>query len=98
MGKIKDEVIDVSEVVVAPRGRKANLDADLTEAFRTLPIDKAVKLTGKFGSVAPEDRQKVGATIRKNWRAVRTDNCRVNYGKDGVPQVAAKPATEAVEA
>jgi hypothetical protein len=97
MAKVTDEIIDVTEVQVAPRGRKAVLDSDLTTAFASLPEGKAIRLASKFGSVAADDRQKVGATIRKNWRAVRTDSCRVNYGTDGVPQVAARPAQAAAE-
>lgn len=92
MAKATDEIIDVSEIVVAPRGRKAVVDTELAAKFADLPVDKAVRLTTKFGSVekgAP--RQKVSGTIRKAWEASgRTEKVRINFGVDGVPTVSAK--------
>jgi hypothetical protein len=85
------EVIEATEVSVAPRGRKAVLDPVLTEAFATLPAGKAARLT-MFGQVTDKDtRAKIGGVIRKNWRAVRADDCRINWGTDGVAQVMVRP-------
>lgn len=97
---IKFEEIDASAVVVAPRGRKVETDPSLTAAFATLADDKALNLKAMFGTVDPEDRPKVGGTIRKNWRAVREDECRVDFGTTGEPTVrkdAAKTARKAAE-
>jgi hypothetical protein len=93
---LSDEIIDLAEVSVAPRGRKADLDKDLVAAFANLPDGKAIRLAKKFGKVAREDRAKVGQTIRKNWKAARpAEKCRINFGTDGVPQVSANGMAEA---
>lgn len=96
---MKFATIPADEVPVAPRGRKVELDADLTAAFTDLPIDQAINLDPKFGSVDSDDRQRVSGIIRKNWRAVRSDaDCQINYGKSGVPHVRAKVAKPDAEA
>ena len=84
--------IPASEVKVAPRGRKAVLDSDLTGAFKGLEPKLALNLEPKFGIVASEDRPKVSQTIRKNWKAVRSDDCRIDFGTDGIPHVQVKVA------
>ena len=91
------DVIDAAEVKVAPRGRKAVLDADLTAAFENLPIGKAINLAPKFGAVEGSDRPKVSQTIRKNWKSVRSDDCRIDFGTDGIPHVQVKVAKAAAK-
>lgn len=90
-------VISAAEVEVAPRGRKVETDPALVKAFATLTDGQALRLD-MFGSVAKDDRAKVGQTIRKNWAAARNgrDKCSINYGTTGVPQVTiARPKAEA---
>lgn len=92
-------LIDASDVEVAPRGRKVETDPVLVKAFESLTEGQGVRLDS-FGSVAKEDRAKVGQTIRKNWNAARggRDKCSINYGNTGVPQVTiAKPKATAAE-
>jgi hypothetical protein len=85
------EVIDASEVTIAPRGRKAVLDSALTDAFSKLGEGKAIRLGDYFGPVNDEaTKQKVGSIIRKNWKAVRHEPCRIVWGS-GSPEVSAKP-------
>lgn len=95
---MKFATIPADEVPVAPRGRKVELDSDLTAAFESLPTDQAINLEPKFGSVASDDRQRVSGIIRKNWRAVRQDDPQINYGKSGVPHVRVKVAKAEAEA
>lgn len=80
------DVIDVTEVTVAPRGRKAELNPELVAAFEQLPAGKAIRL-GLFGTVTEKDaRAKVANTIRKNWNAARSTKCRISWGS-GMPEV-----------
>lgn len=88
----QDEIIDVSQIVVAPRGRKAVIDSELVERFSTLEDGKAVRLSVKFGAVEKgTDRQRVSGSIRKAWaKAKPGTECSINYGVDGVPTVSRK--------
>lgn len=87
----KIKVIDESEVVVSRRGRVATFDPDMQAAFKSLQKGKAVDLTEHLGGPWTEqsDRQRVAQEIRKNWRSVRTDECRIDFGK-GRAQVRVK--------
>lgn len=92
MATMKFAKVKASEVKVAPRGRKVETDADLVAAFKDLAVEDALNLEPKFGVVASEDRPKIGQTIRKNWKAVRSDDCRIDFGTDGIPFVRVKVA------
>jgi hypothetical protein len=74
-------------VEVSPRGRKKVLNADLLETLSKVTPDQGVALKGSFGKVAKSDRNAVSATIRKHWREVRSDDVRIDYSLDGIPQV-----------
>lgn len=95
---LKFSTIPADQVEVAPRGRKVETNPDLVEAFTSLAADQAINLEPLFGVVATDDRPKVSGTIRKNWKACRTDDCRIDYGKSGVPHVRVKVASAAAEA
>lgn len=82
-----DEFISADEVVVSPRGRKLEIDAKLAETLSKLKPGQAVRLSSSIGPVAKEQRATISANIRKHWRHVRDDAPRIDYGKDGVPQV-----------
>lgn len=77
------------DVVVSRRGRTATFDKDLLEDLIDLQEGEALDLSPYFGEVTAQDRQKVGAEIRKHWRAVRTDDPRIDFG-GGRPQVRVK--------
>lgn len=79
------------EVVVSRRGRVATFDNDLLEDLESITEGEALDLTPYFDVVDKEDRQKVGAEIRKHWKAVYggTDNLRIDFG-NGRPQVRLK--------
>lgn len=81
--------MDASEVVVSRRGRTAAFDADLLEDLSDLTVGEALDLSPYFGEVHGSDRQKVGQEIRKHWREVRSDECRIDFG-NGIPQVRVK--------
>lgn len=85
--KKKDEFIPADQVSVSPRGRKKVLNGDLLDTLRSLPAGQAAVLHSTFGKVAKADRPKVGAVIRKHWTAVRSEDCRIDYTLEGVPQV-----------
>lgn len=87
-----DEFIPADEVSVSPRGRKANLDPDLLAKFSALPANMAWVGRNYFGAVARADRARVSQIVRKHWRAVRADDCRIDYTSEGVIQVRAKAA------
>lgn len=91
---MKFETVSVADVPVAPRGRKAEFDVDLTNAFERLKEGQALNLSPKFGQVPKDDRPRIGQMIRKNWRSVRDDDCRIDFGPDGTPFVRAKVAHE----
>ena len=93
--KVQDEIIAVTDVSVAPRGRKKVLDPALVTLFSNLTADQAVRLTNRFGSVDKAQRASVSATIRKNWaEAQPTHKCKVDFGADGIPQVRFGKAVE----
>ena len=81
-----DEFIEIEEISVTPRGRKAVIDPVLAAKLANIPEGKAVVLTS-IGSVAKPERAKVSQKIRKHWQAVRPDNCQIRYSTEGVPQV-----------
>jgi hypothetical protein len=86
----KDEIIPASEVVVSPRGRKVELMPELCEALRALKPGEALRLSATFGEVPKDQRSRVSQVIRKNWRAVREDQLRIDYDTKGVVQVRVK--------
>lgn len=87
-----DEFVPADEVVVSPRGRKANLDAELVSKFAALPAGMAWVGRGYFGAVPKADRARVSQIVRKHWRAARADDVRIDYTPEGVIQVRAKAA------
>lgn len=86
--KVQDEIIAVTDVSVAPRGRKKVLDTALVALFASLTEGQAVRLRARFGEVDKAQRASVSATIRKNWsEAQPSHKCKVDFGADGIPQV-----------
>lgn len=84
------KVISESEVVVSRRGRTATFDPEMQAAFKGLKKGQALDLTDHLGGPVDKDnRQKVAQEIRKNWRSVRKDECRIDFGA-GRPQVRVK--------
>lgn len=81
-----DEFIEISEISVTPRGRKPEINRVLADKLASIPEGKAVVLSS-MGNVEPSQRAKVSQNIRKHWNHVRADKCRINYSRDGVPQV-----------
>ena len=88
---MEDEFIPEDEVNVSPRGRKANIDANLVATLKKVKPGSAAKLAGTFGAVPKDQRAQTSQVIRKHWRAARQDDCRIDYTVDGVPQVRSKP-------
>ena len=84
---MKDEFISADAVKVSPRGRKKVLNPALLETLKKVTATDGVALGGTFGAVKKADRGSVSATIRKHWREVRTDEVRIDYTPEGVPQV-----------
>jgi len=87
---IQDEIISVSEITVSPRGRKKVINGVLADRLATIKPGQAAALRGTFGEVPTEQRAKVSQVIRKHWAHVRSDECRINYSPEGVPQVSIK--------
>jgi hypothetical protein len=87
---MSDEIINASDVVVSPRGRKKELIPELLTTFKALKVGQAVRLSSTFGEVSKEDRSRVSQIIRKHCRAVREDEMRIDYDTKGVPQVRIK--------
>lgn len=88
--KQSDEFISIDDVTVSPRGRKKVIDSALAEMLGKLKDGQAVRLSGKFGAVPREQRAAVSQVIRKHWTHTRTDDCRIDYTPEGVPQVRIK--------
>ena len=82
-----DQFIPADSVEVSPRGRKKVLDADLLATLKKVTAKNAAFLGGTFGNVPREQRATVSATIRKHWREVRSDDVRIDFTLEGVPQV-----------
>lgn len=82
-----DEIIKADEVVVSPRGRKAELDPEVVATFKALKPGQAIVMRNTYGAVPKDERSKVSQQIRKHWRAGRTDEPRIDYTPEGVPQV-----------
>lgn len=87
---VSDEFISIDDVAVSPRGRKKVIDPELAETLGRLGEGQAVRLAAKFGEVPRDQRQNVSQVIRKHWAHVRTDQCRIDYSPEGVPQVRIK--------
>lgn len=88
-----DLIVSEDDVVVSPRGRKAETNPVLVEAFQSLKPGQALNLAPIFGEVTgSKERQAVGSTIRKNWKVARPDDkCRIDYHpQTGAPQVRLK--------
>jgi hypothetical protein len=88
--KQSDEFISIDDVTVSPRGRKKVIDSALAEMLGKLKDGQAVRLSGKFGAVPREQRAAVSQVIGKHWTHTRTDDCRIDYTPEGVPQVRIK--------
>ncbi len=88
--QVTDDFIAIEEVTVSPRGRKKNIDKALADKLASVPTDRAIALRATFGEVPQDERAKVSQIIRKHWHHVRTDQCRINYSPEGVPQVYVK--------
>lgn len=84
---MSDEFINADEVVVSPRGRKLEINPDLAATLKKLKSGGAVRLSTSIGPVSKDQRATVSANIRKHWKHVREDDLRIDYAKDGVPQV-----------
>jgi hypothetical protein len=85
-----DEFISADEVSVAKRGRTKVIDTALADTLKKLKAGQAVRLGKTFGEVPKDKRAGVSQTIRKHWKHVRPDDCRVDYGESGIPQVRVK--------
>lgn len=86
-----DEIISADDVIVSPRGRKAELDQDQIKAYKALKPGQALLMSSTFGSVPKEQRSRVSQEIRKNFDAARSEKPRIDYTPDGVPQVRINP-------
>jgi hypothetical protein len=84
---MSDEFISEDEVQVSPRGRKVEINPNLAATFKKIKPGQAARLTETFGSVPKAQRATVSTVIRKHWRHVREDDCRIDYTADGIPQV-----------
>ena len=82
-----DEFISEDEVQVSPRGRKAEINPELANLLKKLKPGQAIRLTDTFGEVPKAKRGSVSSIIRKHYRHVRDDDCRIDYTANGVPQV-----------
>jgi hypothetical protein len=87
-----DEFIDANEVVVSPRGRKVEINPDLAASLKKVKAGQAIILRETFGNVPKASRSAVSQIIRKHWRHVRNDDCRIDYDTAGVPQVRIRAA------
>jgi hypothetical protein len=85
-----DEIISADDVVVSPRGRKAELDPELVAKFKALKVGQALRLSDYYGEVPKAERSKVSQQMRKHWEAARKDGIRIDYTPTGVPQVRVK--------
>lgn len=72
------EIIPTEQVRVSPRGRKAELNADLLKALKGLKEGQSLVMH-PFGNVPKAQRASVAQKIRKHWRHVRTDACRIDW-------------------
>lgn len=90
--KVSDLLVSEDDVVVSPRGRKAVTNPILTEAFAALTEGQALNLEPVLGtSMDKTERQKMGTVIRNNWKAVRSDQPRIDFHPvTGAPQVRIK--------
>lgn len=87
-----DEFITEAEVQVSPRGRKVEINPDLAATFKKMKPGQAARLTETFGPVPKAQRATVSTVIRKHWRHVREDDCRIDYTVDGIAQVRVRAA------
>jgi len=87
---MRDEIIEVTEVIPSPRGKRMTFDNELLEIFKRLPKGKAARLSGTFGQVSSEERQRVVHSIKRHWGKVRSDNPSINFSPEGVPQVSVR--------
>lgn len=84
-------IIDRSEVVSLPRGRKTVYRKELLSALKSLKGNQWGVLETEFGSVPKEKRSAVGQTIRKHWAHVKGDiPCAIQWTPEGFPQVGPK--------
>lgn len=103
-------IIQASEVVSLPRGRKATFDATLLKACGSIKpgtfgvmeqseFPAALKITLPIpanAKDAKDRRAKVGGLVRKHWANVHGDApVSVLWTPDGFPQVGSKPTATA---
>lgn len=74
----KFQIIPAAEVRVSPRGRKTEYNADLLKALKALKVGEALVMT-PFGNVPKAERASAAQKIRKHWRHVRDDECRIDW-------------------
>ncbi len=89
-----DEVVEISDIQISPRGRKAEFDNELLEKIRNLPTDKGLRLVSMQvdDPTNKSQTQTVGGKIRKHWREVfgtesGAPKPRIDFSTEGVPQL-----------
>jgi len=84
-------IIDATSVSFVKRGRKSNLDDNLVQALRTLPIGKAIVLTNlrqnPAASTYSNDKARIASSIRTACRAAAVITFTIRWSADGIPQV-----------
>ena len=80
-------IIPVSEVAKAPRGRKANTNAELLDTLRLVEPGYAADLRDIFGAVEREERSRVSQIVRTHWRQIWESKPSLNYSPEGYLQV-----------
>lgn len=90
---VKDEIIEATEIIPSPRGKKMIFNDELLETFKRLPKGKAARLSGTFGQVSTDERQKVVHAIKRHWGLVRNDRPSINFTPEGIPQVSVRNDT-----
>jgi len=82
-----DRIIPVDQICKAPRGRKANVNANLLDLLKRVKPGYAANLESIFGTVDKSERSRVSQAIRAHWKMVHQTKPSINYSPTGVPQV-----------
>jgi hypothetical protein len=80
-------IIPVDQISKAPRGRKANVNADLLTLLKQVKPGYAANLESIFGSVEKSERSRVSQIVRTHWKMCHDTRPSVNYSPSGVCQV-----------
>lgn len=84
------EIISESEVVFTKRGRKANTDPKLVQAFKSMKKGQFAKLTSLKVDLKSEtyatDKARVSAQIRSAMSEAGHSKCAIRWTPDGIPQ------------